>query len=249
MSQGAATLARSFNKSTNYAASSKQKPTELWNPDSNISSWTLHTIHRDGAEASWSVHRHSQKRPVMLSDKSGKPKECTSGMVLPGDSFLETWGYDLGSRDRHGRKAAWWRPTGHGEMFRSKSSYVKAPKEKWDGSGTAPSGTGGVDGGDPGQLYGSVSCTGWHDYRHCALREAAKQSFSVHRKKDVKFDHPSANCEMRPAAIYTKVFQDAAKSKNEVEGHKALRSFLQDHVDKGRNDNLGTTGRVTSTTA
>jgi hypothetical protein len=109
---------------------------EYWNVDSNIKKWNTHEVKRNAASANHDVHRHDQIKRIVLSPhphadaKSQRipPRQCISGAVSPDCCFLETWGFDLGMRDRQGVPihTKVWRPTGgsnNPEQFRSLRSY------------------------------------------------------------------------------------------------------------------------------
>jgi len=109
---------------------------DYWNVDSNIRRWNSHQVKRNMASANHDVHRHDQiRRAVLAPHPRDGPKhqriparQCVSGVVSPDCCFLETWGFDLGMRDRQGVPitSKIWRPPGGGaapEHFRSLRSY------------------------------------------------------------------------------------------------------------------------------
>jgi hypothetical protein len=109
---------------------------DYWNVDSNIRRWNSHQVKRNMASANHDVHRHDQiRRAVIGPHPHDGPKhqriparQCISGVVSPDCCFLETWGFDLGMRDRQGMPitSKIWRPPGGGaapEHFRSLRSY------------------------------------------------------------------------------------------------------------------------------
>lgn len=107
------------------------KSGEFWNCDSNIRKWGEHEVRRNAAQMNHDIHRHDQYQRVVLPvhpgacNRSGKETAPrASNTVSADDSFLESFGFDLGQRDRQGKciKKVW-NPTRSGEMFRDERSY------------------------------------------------------------------------------------------------------------------------------
>jgi len=109
---------------------------DYWNVDSNIRKWTEHQVRRNMASANHDVHRYDQIKRALLTPHPHHSlkhqripvRQCVSGVVSPDCCFLETWGFDLGMRDRQGLPitSKIWRPPGGRaapEQFRSLRSY------------------------------------------------------------------------------------------------------------------------------
>lgn len=186
---------------------------EVWNIDSNIKKWGEHETRRNAATAAHDIHRHDQYQRVVLLPATGAKKTmaarlCTSGVVSPDCCFLESWGFDLGLRDRQARPTGLWRPVGKSEMFRAPRSYDRNITRILDHqrslkmSQSAPGfcdgltttmrpedvgGEAGEHGGSEakdhetaGKTHGSRSCNYHDSFDHTAKREAAKLSCGIH---------------------------------------------------------------------
>ncbi|KAF4718163.1 hypothetical protein FOZ62_030474, partial [Perkinsus olseni] len=134
MSVGCGTLSASFGLSTDYASSgghmkdlpsnnpAHQVPEELWNVDSNISSWGKHKTRKTAAHLAHSVHRHDQIQKLKLL---GSDRPSNSGMLSADSCFLEAFGYSLGARDRQGRPCSIFLPVNVGRGFRSLQNFLE----------------------------------------------------------------------------------------------------------------------------
>jgi len=199
---------------------------DFWNCDSNITRWSEHEVKRNAAAANHDVHRHDQIRRILLQhgDKREKASSVGSG------------GFDSSSRDRPGG-TIWMpssscehfrsvrsysrnvdRLTHHfRSLRRSASSPGVSPSEKMT---LRPEDVGGEAGElssledksleSAGRTHGSRSCPYWDRADHAVKREGARLSNGVHSKSLHKHPdgHPFVdNCELRPAAIYTRRFK------------------------------------------
>mmetsp|Transcript_130063 Transcript_130063/g.277809 ORF Transcript_130063/g.277809 Transcript_130063/m.277809 type:complete len:321 (-) Transcript_130063:43-1005(-) len=217
---------------------------EYWNVDSNIRRWGEHEIKRNAACANHDLHRHDQKMRMVLHPHPGSdspPKVVQSGAISCDSSFVEAWGFDLGSRDRQGKPATRWNPTSSDEHFRSTRSYSRniprmtenartlmrtmSTPGKLESQTLRPEDVAGEAGEvahaddhsleKAGRTHGARFCRYWDRYDHTVRREASKMSNGVHSPnfRSHPEDYPfSDNYELRPAALYTKKYRTGGES-------------------------------------
>ncbi|KAF4707273.1 hypothetical protein FOZ62_012836, partial [Perkinsus olseni] len=215
MSVGCGTLSASFGLSTDYASSgghmkdlplnnpAHQVPEELWNVDSNISSWGQHKARKTAAHLAHSVHRHDQIQKLKLL---GSDRPSNSGMLSADSCFLEAFGYSLGARDRQGRSCSIFVPVNVDRGFRSLQNFLETSVD-----GLYPSGVKARRAHlayDPhGRTFAAGLRRGWENWKHVTKREAAKLAQGVHshaaRGLKAGACYPQNNCEVNPAAIYS----------------------------------------------
>lgn len=220
---------------------------EYWNCDSNIHKWSIHEVRRNAASANHDVHRHDQITRIVLDPAPGRaPRRSVSGVASADSSFLEAWGFDLGSRDRQAKPVGTWRPVSQKEHFRSLRSYDHDLAAMTDGfrslrraassastasaNKTTPqqqamsmSMTSVGDGG-LGSTHGSKSCRGWDGGDHAVKREAAKMSLSTFAPaaNGSRDDYTFVDNELRPGAVYSRRFR--------TKGHDSLRNHVPRNV-------------------
>jgi len=181
--------------------------------------------------------------PQAGTKESLRNRQCVSGVVGADCCFLEAFGFDLGLRDRQAKPVGRWNPVGKTEMFRAERSYERdldaltnrfrtlrrsasvpgdASKvttlRPEDISGEAAEREVSAENLErSGRTFASRSCRGWDRYDHTAQREAAKLSHSIHSHacRSHSQNYPHDQCDLRPAAIYTKKYR--------MHGESALR--------------------------